>query len=79
MVSGIGHMPLLVSSEYSLWGSHSLVFLVCVWVGSVVVCLCVKLAIASGSGVVLSFGLYRVVSFCRRAFVSVVISQPSGA
>ena len=79
MVSGIGHMPLLVSSGYSLWGLYILVSLVCVWAGSIVVCLCVSLSIASGSGILLSFGLYKVVSFCRRAFVSVVISRPFGA
>ena len=32
-------------------------------VGSIVVCLCVKLAIASGSGVLVFVGLYRFVSF----------------
>ena len=69
MVSGIGHMPLLVSSGYNLWGLNSLVSLVCVRVGSIIVCRCVGLAIASGSGVLLSFGMYRVVSFCRRDFV----------
>jgi hypothetical protein len=51
----------------------------CVWVGSIVVCLCVRLSIASGSGVLVSVGLYRFVSFWRRAFVIVVISLPSGA
>jgi hypothetical protein len=79
MVSGSGHMPLLVSSRYSLWGLYNLVSLGCVWVGSIIVCLCVRLAIASGSGVLLSVGFYKVASFCRRAFVSVVISRPSGA
>ena len=47
-------------------------------VGSIVVCLCIRLAIASGSGVLLLDGLYRFVSFWRRAFGSVVISFPSG-
>jgi hypothetical protein len=79
MVSGIGHMPLFVSSGYSLWGLYILVYLGCVRVGSIVVCLCIRLAIASGSGVLVSVGLYRVVSFWRRAFVIVVISLPSGA
>ena len=79
MVSGNGHMPLLVSSGYSLWNLYSLVSLVYVWVVSIVVCLCVRLAKASGSGVLLSVGLYIVVSFCRWAFVSVVINRPSGA
>ena len=77
-MSGIGHMPLLLSSGYSLWGLHILVSMGCVRVGSIVVCLCVRLAIASGSGVLVSVGLYRFVSFWRRAFVIVVISLPSG-
>ena len=72
-------MPLLISSGYSLWGLYILVSLGCEWAGSIVVCLCVRLAIASGSGVLFSVGLYIVVSLCRRAFVSVVISRPSGA
>ena len=73
-------MPLLVSSGYSLWGLYSLVSLVCMWVVSIVVFLCVRLAtIASGSGVLLSVGLYIVVSFCRRAFVCLVIDRPFGA
>ena len=46
--------------------------------GSIVVCLCVRLAIASGSGVLVYVGLYRFVSFWRRAFVIVVISLPLG-
>ena len=79
MVSGIGHVPLLVSSGYSLWGLYILVSMGCVRVGSIVVCLCVRLAIASGSVVLVSVGLYRFVSFWRRAFVIVVISLPSEA
>ena len=55
MVSGISHTLLLASSGYGLWGLYSLVSLVCVWVGSIVVCLCVRLAIAPGSDVLLSF------------------------
>ena len=38
-----------------------------------------RLAITSGSGVLLSVGLYKVVSFWRLSFLSVVISFPSGA
>jgi hypothetical protein len=79
MLSGICHMPLLVSSRYNLWGLNILVSMGCVRVGSIVVCLCVRLDIASGSGVLVSVGLYRFVSCCRRAFVIVVISLPSGA
>ena len=47
--------------------------------GSIVVCLCVRLAISFGSGVLVSAGLYRFVSFWRRAFVIVVISLLFGA
>ena len=72
-------MSLLVSSGYSLWGLYILVSLDCVRVGSIVVCLCIRLAIASGSGVFVSVGLYIVVSFWRQPFVIVVISLPSGA
>ena len=73
-------MPLLVSSGYSLWGFYILIYMGFVRVGSIDVCLCVRLAIASGgSGVLVSVGLYRFVSFWRRAFVIVVISLPSGA
>ncbi len=79
MLSSICHVPLLVSSGYSLWGLYTLVSMGCVRVGSIVVCLCVRLAIASGSGVLVSVGLYRFESFWMRAFVSVVISLPSGA
>ena len=53
--------------------------MVCVWVVSIVKCLCVRFTIASGSVILLSVGLYTVVSFCRRAFVSLVIIRPSGA
>ena len=53
--------------------------MVCVWVLSIVVCLCVRFAMASGSGILLFVGLYRVVSFCRRAFVSLVLMRLSGA
>ncbi len=79
MLSSICHMPLLVTSGYTLWGLYILVSMGCVRVESIVVCLCVRLAIASGSGVLVSVGLYRFVSFRRRAFVIVVISLPSGA
>ncbi len=79
MLSGICHMPLLVSSGYSLWGLYILVSMGCVRMGSSVICLCVRLAIASGSGVLVPVGLYRFVSFCRRAFVIAVISLPSGS
>ena len=72
-------MPLLVSSGYSLWGLYILVSMGCVRVGSVVVCLCVRLAISSGSGVLVFVGLYSFVSLWRRAFVIVVISLPFGA
>ena len=63
MLSGICHMPLLVSSGYILWGLYISVSVGCVRVGSIVVCLYVRLAIASGSGVLVYVGLYRFVSF----------------
>ena len=79
MLSGIGHMPLLVSSGHSLWGLYILVSLGCVRVGSIVVCICIRLAIAFGSVVLVSVGLYRFLNFWKRAFVIIVISFPSGA
>ena len=68
MVSGICHRRLLISSAYNLWGLYILVSMGCVRLGSIVVCLCISLAIASGSGVLVFVGLYRFVSFWRRAF-----------
>ncbi len=43
------------------------------------VCLCVRLASASGKGVVSIVCLWSMLSLLRRAFVIVVISRPSGA
>ena len=43
------------------------------------VCLCVRLASASGKGVVSIVWLWSMLSFWRRAFVIVVIDLPSGA
>ena len=43
------------------------------------VCLCVRLASASGKGVVSNVWLWSMLSLWRRAFVIVVISLPSGA
>ncbi len=43
------------------------------------VCLWVRLASASGNGVVSIVRLWSRLSFLRRAFVIVVISRPSGA
>ena len=57
MVSGICHMPLLVSSGYSLLDLYILVSMGCVRVGSIVVCICDKFAIASGGGVLVYVGL----------------------
>ena len=44
-----------------------------------VVCLCVRLASASGKGVVSIVWLWSMLSLWSRAFVIVVISRPSGA
>ena len=63
MLSGICHMPLLVSSGYNFCGLYILVSMGCARVGSIVVCLCVRIAIASRNGVLVSVGLYRFVSF----------------
>ena len=81
IVYGVWYLPhaILGFFRVQIWDLYILVYIGCMRMGSIVVCLCVRLAITSGSDVLLSFGLYRFASFCRRAFVRVVLNRPSGA
>ena len=73
------HVPFSSACCWGLYGLCSFVSMVGWCEMLTEVCLCVRLASASGKGVVSVVWLWSMLSLWRRAFVIVVINLPSGA